>query len=106
MVYSLTEEDIMPKVTRLGDKDTGHDACPPTALVEAGSDVFVNGKGIGRVGDSYAAHGCIDHPSHVGHISSGSSTVFINGKPAGRIGDPVDCGGSVAEGSPNVYIGG
>ncbi|MFR8056962.1 MAG: PAAR domain-containing protein [Dialister invisus] len=32
--------------------------------------------------------------------------VFINGKPAGRIGDPVSCGGAVAEGSSNVFIGG
>nr|DAQ22968.1 MAG TPA: Baseplate wedge protein [Caudoviricetes sp.] len=39
-------------------------------------------------------------------ISSGSATVFINGKAAGRIGDPVSCGGTVADGSPSVYIGG
>ena len=44
----------MPKATRLGDNDTGHDACPPTALVSASGDVFINGKGAGRVGDTYA----------------------------------------------------
>ena len=33
-------------------------------------------------------------------------TVFINGKQAGRIGDPVSCGGEVAEGSGDVFIGG
>lgn len=59
----------MPAVTRVGDNNTGHDACPPTAL------------------------------------SSGSPNVFVNGIPAGRIGDPVSCGGSVAVGSPNVFIG-
>ncbi len=96
----------MPNATRLGDMDTGHDACAPTALISASSNVIINGKGAGRVGDSYAAHGCVVHPSHSGTIASGSTTVFINGKPAGRIGDSVSCGGSVAEGSGNVFIGG
>lgn len=96
----------MPNATRLGDMDTGHDACAPTALISASSNVIINGKGAGRVGDSYAAHGCVVHPSHSGTIASGSTTVFINGKPAGRIGDSVSCGGSVAEGSGNVIVGG
>lgn len=96
----------MSAATRLGDSDTGHDACPATDLVSASPDVIINGKGAGRVGDSYAAHGCIDHPSHSGVIASGSTTVFINGRPAGRIGDPVSCGGTVAQGSSNVSIGG
>jgi uncharacterized Zn-binding protein involved in type VI secretion len=96
----------MPAATRLGDMDTGHDACPPTALVTASPNVFTNGKGQGRVGDSYAPHGCPAHPTHSGVIAAGSGSVFINGIPAGRIGDPVSCGGSVAEGSPNVFIGG
>lgn len=96
----------MPNATRLGDNDTGHDACGPTALVTASENVFINGKGAGRVGDSYAPHGCITHPSHSGVIASGSGSVFINGKAAGRIGDSVSCGGSVAQGSSNVIIGG
>lgn len=96
----------MASATRLGDVDTGHDACAPTALVSASGNVFINGRGAGRVGDSYAAHGCIVHPAHSGVIASGNSTVFINGKQAGRIGDPVSCGGSVAQGSGNVFIGG
>ncbi len=72
----------------------------------ASGDVFINGKGAGRVGDTYAPHGCVTHTSHAGHIASGSSTVNINGKQAARIGDPVSCGGSACEGSPNVFIGG
>ncbi|HBK27298.1 MAG TPA: PaaR repeat-containing protein [Dialister sp.] len=96
----------MSAATRLGDKDTGHDSCPPTALISASSDVFINGKGAGRVGDSYAPHGCHVHSSHPGSISSGSGSVHINGKPAARIGDSVSCGGSVQEGSPDVFIGG
>lgn len=96
----------MAKATRLGDNDSGHDACPPTGLVTASSNVYINGKGAGRVGDSYSPHSCIEHPPHVGHIASGSSTVFINGRRAGRVGDAVDCGGSVAQGSENVLVGG
>ena len=96
----------MPAVTRKGDLDTGHDACGPTALVTASPNVFINGKACGRVGDSYAPHGCVVHPSHTAHIASGSGTVFINGIPAARVGDPVDCGGSVDQGSSNVFVGG
>ncbi len=96
----------MPRQTRLGDKDTGHDACPPRGLAEGSSNVLVNGLPAGRVGDAYAAHGCPDHAPHSGVIASGSATVFINGRQAGRIGDPVSCGGSVAEGSPDVLVGG
>lgn len=96
----------MPAQTRIGDTDTGHDACPPRPLAEGSPDVFINGKPAGRVGDSYASHGCPIHPAHTGVIVSGSSTVFINGIPAGRIGDPVSCGGSVAVGSRNVFVGG
>lgn len=69
----------MPKATRLGDNDTGHDACAPTALVTGSTDVIINGKGAGRVGDSYAPHGCVAHPTHSGVIASGSSSVYING---------------------------
>lgn len=96
----------MPQATRLGDADTGHDSCPPTALVSASSNVLINGRGAGRVGDAYAPHGCIVHPPHSGTIASGSSSVFINGRAAGRVGDSVSCGGSVAQGSSNVVIGG
>ena len=96
----------MSKATRVGDINTGHDSCAPVPLGSGSPDVFINGRAAGRVGDTYAVHGCDIHPSHSGHISSGSSSVFINGKPAGRIGDAVSCGGSVAEGSPDVFIGG
>ena len=96
----------MSAATRLGDKDTGHDSCLATALVSASPNVFINGKGAGRFGDSYAPHGCKEHGSHAGAISSGSGTVYINGKPAARIGDAVSRGGTVAEGSPDVCIGG
>lgn len=96
----------MPAATRQGDNDTGHDACPPRGLTSHSGDVYINGKGAGRVGDSYPAHGCPVHPPHSGNIAAGSGTVYINGRAAGRIGDPVSCGGRVAIGSGNVFIGG
>ena len=78
------------QATRLGDTDTGHDACPGTVLVSSSTNVIINGKGAGRVGDSYAPHGCIVHPSHTAHINSGSRTVFINSLAAARVGDVID----------------
>lgn len=95
----------MPQATRMGDSDTGHDDCPPRNLIEGSPNVFINGKNAGRIGDSYGLHKCDIHLPHVGFIASGSDTVYINGKGAGRIGDAVSCGGTVAESSPDVYIG-
>jgi uncharacterized Zn-binding protein involved in type VI secretion len=74
-------------------------------LVTASENVFINGKGAGRVNDLYAPHGCPDHPPHQDYIAQGSATVFINGRQAGRVGDPVVLAGAVAEGSGDVYIG-
>lgn len=96
----------MPAATRLGDSDTGHDICPPRGLASASPDVIINGRGAGRQSDNYPPHSCIDHAPHGGVIASGSSTVYINGLQSGRVGDPVSCGGSVAVGSSNVFIGG
>lgn len=96
----------MSAATRLGDSCTGHDSCPSVPLVECSPNVFINGMGAGRVGDHYAAHGCVTHASHQDVIAAGSSTVFINGRPAARVGDAVSIGGSVQGGSGNVFIGG
>ena len=95
----------MAKVTRLGDLGSGHDFCGDRNLASASSNVFINGKGAGRVGDSYTSHSCEDHPPHSGVIAGGSQTVFVNGRRVGRIGDGISCGGSVAQGSPNVFVG-
>lgn len=95
----------MAAQTRVGDLSTGHDDCPPVALVSGSTNVFINGKAAGRVGDVYAIHDCPKHPTHTGMVASGSRTVFINGKAAARVGDSVSCGGSVARGSSNVFVG-
>lgn len=95
----------MPAVTRLNDKCTGHDACPPVPLVEGSPNVYLNGRPAGRIGVHYSVHGCISHSAHQDVITAGSSKVFINGKPAARIGDAVSLGGAVQDGSDNVFIG-
>ncbi len=94
----------MPAVVRLGDKCSGHGCYPSRANDEASNNVFVNGKGVHRLGDHWTTH-CCGIPCHDGTASSGSSTVFVNGKPACRIGDTVSCGSTMATGSPNVFIG-
>jgi len=95
----------MARATRLGDSDSGHDDCPPRKLTEGSDNVFINGKSAGRTGDGYGLHECNIHRPHEGYIASGSDSVYINGKRAGREGDAVSCGGTVAESSPDVYIG-
>lgn len=96
----------MPPVTRLGDSCTGHGAFPPRPNSGASGNVFVNGIGVHRQGDSYPAH-CNPSPScHGSALASGSSTVYVNNKQCGRIGDPVACGSAIAAGSGNVFAGG
>lgn len=93
----------MPAVTRLQDQCTGHDSCPPKPLVTGSPNVFVNGKPKGRVTDKYESHGCVVHTPHQDEIAQGSSTVFCNGLSVARVGDSVSIGGSVQDGSPDVF---
>jgi uncharacterized Zn-binding protein involved in type VI secretion len=98
----------MPPAHRRDDIGSGH-AChfPPSAANGGSPDVYVNGKPLMRVGDSYVEHACdAGHAGPHGRaLAEGSATVFINGKPAGRIGDAIDCGGAAQTGSSNVHIG-
>jgi len=97
----------MPAITRLGDVSTGHSSFPPTATTSASGDVFVNGQGVVRVGDSYAPHGSpTPSPPHGRAASSGSGAVYVNGQPVHRIGDAISCGGASAQGSSDVFAGG
>ena len=106
----------MPAATILGDGTTGTcnmglPCCPHGRSGTNGtvsSDVFINGLGAHRKGDT----GSTNCP-HGGTFASmgASATVFINGKGATRIGDTTVCqgcgmSGSHTSGSPNVFIGG
>ena len=46
----------MPAVVRLGDICTGHGCWPPRQNIEASQNVFVNGRGVHRLGDAWAVH--------------------------------------------------
>lgn len=96
----------MPASVRLGDICSGHGCWPPRPNCGASGDVFVNGLGQHRVGDPWEPHTCPPIPeTHAGNAASGSATVFVNGRAACRIGDAVDCGSTMATGSPDVFIG-
>ena len=62
----------MTAVARLGDKDTGHDACPSRPNNSASSNVFCNGIAVHRKGDSWSTHSCLVHSPHGAVTSSGS----------------------------------
>ena len=94
----------MPAATRVGDMSAGH-CYYPVPLKKGSSDVTINGIAAGRVGDEYPPHTC-GTSTHQGFLGRGSSTVTINGRAAGRVGDPLTCGDTVAQGSPDVTIGG
>jgi uncharacterized Zn-binding protein involved in type VI secretion len=70
--------------------------------VQGSPDVTVNDRPSLRQTDLLAPHG---NPPHPGHVALGLATVTINDLPAARVGDPIDCGGDMSTGSPNVVIG-
>ena len=91
-------------VCRIGDADAPH--CSGMVRAAGSSNVFVNGIGISRQGDSNTPHVLPAAPVCLGHsaaIVSGSLTVRINGKGCGRVGDATCT--SVAQGSSNVFAG-
>ena len=106
----------MPAVTRDGDSTTGIcnlglPCCPhgrSGTNSETSPDVFVNGIGVHRMGDTGPTN-CPHSGTFrsVGH----SSTVFVNGRGVTRIGDSTVCivcgmNGNHTSGSPNVFVGG
>ena len=100
----------MPAAARKDGTDnvsTGHACDGSTVTNEGSSDVFVNGKGVVRLGDLQQVHAILVGMSCVPHVlalSSSSSTVFVNGKGAGRKGD-VYGGEIITSGSDNVFFG-
>lgn len=95
----------MPAAHRLGDICTGHGCYPPRPNIEGSPNVFVNGLPSHRQNDAWMPH-CCGSSCHGGQAANGSSSVFVNGKPKCRIGDSVNCGSTMASGSPNVFVGG
>lgn len=96
----------MPGAARLGDPGVVH--CSGYVIARASTNVFVNGRGAARVGDTSSVHlvpGRRCSP-HVAAITRGSRSVFVNGRPAARVGDGLAGCTVIAAGSTNVNIGG
>ena len=91
-------------VSRLGDITTGHGCHPPVIGSTASPNVFVNRMPAHKVGDKTVPHTC-GQDAHFDVMSKGSSRVFINGTEAMTIGGLLTPGGTMAEGSHNVFIG-
>ena len=96
----------MPKVARLGDKSSGHDACPGVPIVgNVSTNVKVNGKPVALDGSVFAPHGCIAHLPHSGVVIAPNRNVKINGRNVACVGDPESCGGTIVTGSTDVKVG-
>ena len=96
-------------VCRIGDKDLVH--CSVPSRLGGSTNVFVNGIGVSRQGDSNTPHlkppfpPPVPCPTHAAGIAVGSTKVFVNGKGCGRVGDSITGCTAVATGSPNVFAG-
>lgn len=91
----------MRGIVRLGDICTGHGCWPPRPSVTASQDVFVNGRGVVRVGDGWAVHCCVT--CHASNQANGAPSYFANGRNVARIGDAIACGSSNATGSQDCF---
>ena len=89
-------------IARLGDKTSGHGGFHPTTIISASGDVFVNGKGVARIGDALAPH-TNGKSTHGSVIAKGASNVYVNGRPCARIGDHTSCGDTIIGGSGDVF---
>ena len=95
----------MPPIGRVGDTCTGNGSFPPTTASAGSGDTFVNSIAVHRVDDAVTPHGSPSPaPPHPRATAAGSPDTFVNGKAVSRIGDPINCGGLVAQGSPDTIV--
>lgn len=81
------------EVVRLGDPGS-HGG----GVISASADVFANGKGVARLGDTY---GCPIHGPNP--IVTASSDSFANSRGVVRVGDATACGATLIDGSPDTF---
>ena len=96
----------MPAAARKGDQGIPH--CSGYTIDTGSEDVFINSIAAARQGDNATAHqlpGGITCPTHAPPIAQGSESVFVNGKALARLGDPLSGCTSIAQGSPDVFVG-
>ena len=95
----------MSQAARFGDLCTGHECWEPRRNDQGSPNVFINGLQAHRQTDHWVVHFC-DDDYHESTLCNGSPTVFTNNLQQGRVGDPVCCGSRIAQGSPDVFVGG
>ena len=96
-------------ITRLGDQDVVHCSLPfREGCVET---VFANGIPVSCDGHLNTIH-LLPCPCpacccpHAAPLKATTKTVFAEGILVGRVGDPIITCTAVAQGSPNVIVGG
>ena len=72
--------------------------------IEGSSNVFVNGSGVVRNGDTVAGHGIPPHSPPPAMIAA-CNNLFVNGILVVNEGDSAVCGHTIS-GSSNVFVGG
>jgi len=82
----------------------GQDTAGGGVALGGSLNVYVNGTGAVRIGDTVASHGLSPH-SPIPPMVSGSTTVRVNGIGVCRAGDVASCGHPIT-GSINVFAGG
>jgi len=87
------------QVMLVGDKDTGHGSCPPTAITSGSPTVQINGRAVARQGDPLAPHRKPKGSTHGRHIASGEPTCLVDGRSIALTGHPVNCGGTLVVGA-------
>ena len=91
-------------MSRLGDITTGHGCHAPVIGATSSPNVMVNKLPAHKATDTTVPHTC-GTDVHPDVYTVGSPTVYVNGQPAMPIGGTLVPGGTVAEGSHNVFIG-
>lgn len=94
----------MPAVARQGDTNVPH--CSGHNVQSASADVFVNGRGAARRGDSCTVHLVKKRKKckpHSATINGGSGSVYVNGRPIARVGDGYGGCTSISQGSGDVF---
>ena len=98
----------MPSVCRNYDLGrTGHGCTSVIGVKTTQSTVFANGIPVARLRDPARPHTIGPPPceGHSANVNRASNTVFAVGIGVARIGDSYD-GGSMIQGSNNVFAGG
>lgn len=95
---TLPGSRVAAAATALGSQ-LGSQIVVVNGLVAEGSlNVYTNERPAARVDDAVTCHGS--------QIKTGSDIITINLRPAARVADETKCGDVIADGSPNVMMGG